>query len=131
WVRSLGISPNTFLLPHLPQKELWALMKRSTLFISPSSHDGTPNSFLEALACGCFPVVGDIESLREWIVQGENGALVNPHDPHDLAKAILWALQHPEKRAAAAEANFVLIKERAAQEATRPKIDAFYRKFLR
>jgi len=130
WVRSLGIEKSTFLLPHLPQQELWSLMKRSDLFISPSSHDGTPNSFLEALACGCFPVVGDIESLREWIQQRQNGLLVDPQDPDALAEGLLWALGHPQVREGAVGKNLDLIKERAAQAATHPQIDAFYSKLI-
>ncbi len=131
WVRSLGIGEHVFLLPLLPQKDLWSLMKRATLFVSPSSHDGTPNSLLEAMACGCFPVVGDIESLREWINHGENGLLVNPRDPKALANAILYALDHPHIRHIAAEINLALVENWAAQQATRPRIDAFYAKFLK
>jgi glycosyltransferase involved in cell wall biosynthesis len=130
WVKSFGIGRRTFLLPHLPQEELWSLMKRTALFVSPSSHDGTPNSFLEALACGSFPVVGDIESLQEWIQQKENGVLVDPRDPHALAAGILWALDHPEIREGALPVNQALIQKRAAQEATRPKIEAFYTQLL-
>ena len=130
WVRSLGIQQKVFLLPQLPQESLWALMKRSHLFVSPSSHDGTPNSFLEALACGCFPVVGDIESLQEWVRPGENGLLVNPRDPDALAQAVLWALENPQIRESAAEKNFSLVEARASQKATRPRINAFYQRFL-
>jgi len=130
WVRTLGISKSVFLLPQLPQAELWALMKLSPLFVSPSSHDGTPNSFLEALACGCFPVVGDIDSLREWIQPGENGLLVDPRDPDALAEAILWGLDHPGIRQTAAEINLALVEDKAARAATRPRIDAFYKQFL-
>jgi len=131
WVRSLGIDAQTYLLPHLPQAELWSLMKRASLFVSPSSHDGTPNSFLEALACGCFPVVGDIESLQEWIHPRENGLLVDPQDPKALAEGILWALDHPQVREDAATRNKDLIQKRAAQKATHPQIDAFYSNLLR
>ena len=130
WVRKMGISENVFLLPQLPQTELWALMKRSPLFVSPSSHDGTPNSFLEALACGCFPVVGNIDSLREWVQPGENGLLVDPRDPDALAEAILWGLSHPGIRQTAAEINLALVEDKAARAATRPRIDAFYKQFL-
>jgi glycosyltransferase involved in cell wall biosynthesis len=130
WVQSLGIGESTKLLPHLPQEELWSLMKSASIYVSPSSHDGTPNSFLEAMACGCFPIVGDIESLREWVQHKENGLLVDPKDPKALADAILWALAHPKIRESAAEINQTVIKEKAAQEQTRPKINAFYSKFL-
>ena len=131
WGQLFGIGERPFLLPHLPQEELWSLMKRAALFVSPSSHDGTPNAFLEALACGCFPVVGDIESLREWIRQRENGLLVDPRDPHALAQSILWALDHPDIREAAVPVNQALIQNRAAQEATRPQIESFYSQLLK
>jgi hypothetical protein len=81
WVEQFGLQQSTHLLPKLPQPMLWSLLKRSQVFVSPSSHDGTPNSLLEAMACGSFPVVGDIESMREWIEPGVNGLLVDPHSP--------------------------------------------------
>ena len=63
WVSQFGIKENTFLLPNLPQTELWSLMKASLVFVSPSSHDGTPNSLLEAMAGGEFPGVTGLAGL--------------------------------------------------------------------
>ncbi len=130
WISQLGISGQTRLLPKLSQTELWGLFKTSQLFVSPSSHDGTPNTLLEAMACGCFPIAGDIESLREWIPSGENGLLVNPRDPEALAEAILHVLDKPALRQQASQLNLDTIRNRAAQNATRPQIDHFYQQFL-
>jgi glycosyltransferase involved in cell wall biosynthesis len=130
WVSKYQIRQNTHLLTKLTQPELWSLMKASQLYVSPSSHDGTPNSLLEAMACGCFPVVGAIESLREWIIDGENGLLVDPHDPKALAAAICRALEAKELRQRAADQNLALVKKQADQKATRPRIAAFYQQFL-
>lgn len=126
-----GIQDRVFLLPKLPQSQLWALMKRSQVFVSPSSHDGTPNTLLEAMACGCFPVAGDIESLREWIETGNNGFLVDPRDPDALANGILEALASPALRREAADRNLAVIQSRADREATLPEIDRFYAQFLK
>lgn len=131
WVTSLGIEASTYLLPKLSQTELWSLLNEAAIFVSPSSHDGTPNTLLEAMACGCFPIVGDIESLQEWITHGENGFLVDPRDPTALASAVLEAADQPELRQAAANQNRVIIEKRAAQSVTQPKIDAFYTQFLK
>jgi glycosyltransferase involved in cell wall biosynthesis len=89
------------------------LFRRSQVAVSPSTHDGTPNTLLEAMACGCFPVAGDLESLREWITPGDNGLLVDPGDPRALADAILLALEQPDLRLRARERNLRLIAERA------------------
>ena len=129
-VREYNIQGQVFLLPKLPQSQLWALMKKAQVFVSPSSHDGTPNTLLEAMACGCFPVVGDIDSTREWIEADVNGLLVNPKDPQELADAILKGLDSSSLRHNAAERNLALIQSRAAREATLPEIDRFYTHFL-
>lgn len=130
WVEKLGIEKQVFLLPQLSQQQLWGLFNHSEIFVSPSSHDGTPNSFLEAIACGCFPIVGDIESLREWIVDEENGLLVDPCNPDELANAIIKAIDHPDLRQKAANLNLTLVNQKASKRATLPKIDDFYQQFL-
>ena len=89
WIKILGLNENVQLLPGMPQDELWDFSLRSRVVVSPAIHDGTPNSVLESMALGCVPVVGDIETLREWITDGENGLLVDPHDPDAIAAGIL------------------------------------------
>jgi glycosyltransferase involved in cell wall biosynthesis len=114
------------LLPALPQERLWDLFHRAQVLVSPGAHDGTPNSLLEGMACGCFPVAGDIESLREWIRDGENGRLVDPADPVRLAEAAAQALESPELRREAARVNARLVEERAGVEAVRGRVGEFY-----
>jgi glycosyltransferase involved in cell wall biosynthesis len=130
WIKRFNIEKQTYLLPKLPQAELWGLFKKSSLFISPSSHDGTPNTLLEAMACGCVPILGNIESMREWVDHMKNGLLVDPHDPDPLAQAILDALDLPEFLDQAAQLNIEIIKERAVEKVTLPKIDSFYAQFI-
>ncbi len=129
-IKKYNIQDRVFLLPKLDQPQLWDLMRKSAVFISPSSHDGMPNTLLEAMACGCFPVAGDIESIREWIKPGVNGLLVDPCDPDALTAAVLEALGSTTLRKEAAEHNLAVIQNRAAYNATLPEIDRFYSTFL-
>jgi hypothetical protein len=126
WVTELKVAEEVALLPLLPQPELWAFFRRAQVFVSPSAHDGTPNSLLEAMACGCFPIAGDIESLREWIAPGVNGMLIPPGDPQALADAIVIALTRPGLRANAARLNQRIIRERAAVGRVMDRLDTFY-----
>jgi len=57
------------------------------------------------MACGCFPVVGDIESMREWVQPGINGLLVDATVAHSIAAAIVQAISQPALRTKAAEYN--------------------------
>ncbi len=131
WVNRYHLEKNVHLLPYLPQPQLWNLFKKSLVSVSISVHDGTPNSLLEAMACGCFPIVGDIESLREWIVPGKNGFLVEPGNPQALAEALLIALSQPELRQEAANLNQQIIRQRAEVNLVRAQISVFYQRLLK
>ena len=127
WVDKLKIEKNVVLLPTLAQTDLWPLFRRAECTVSVSQHDGTPNSLLEAMALGCFPVAGDIESIREWITPGVNGILVDPDSPEQLANAILCAVSNPHLRAAAADSNRSIIQHRAEKSVVSAAVAAFYR----
>jgi len=131
WVDSLGIQSNTKLWPRLNRVQMWALFKKSRVFVSPSIHDGTPNSLLEAMACGCFPVVGNIESMKEWVTPGVNGLLVDATSSRALADGILAALENPALCAAARKENALIIAERATYQHCMAMTEAFYLKISR
>jgi glycosyltransferase involved in cell wall biosynthesis len=126
WIEQLGIQASVELLPALPHHEMATIFRSAAVLVSPSTHDGTPNTLLEGMACGCFPVAGDLESIREWITPGVNGQLVNPADPGSLADAIRSALDQPEWRAKAGEQNRRIIAERAEYGQTMSRALAFY-----
>ncbi len=128
-VQRYNLKNRLFLLPHLPQQHLWDLFVRATMMVSISQHDGTPNTLLEAMACGCFPVAGDIESIREWITPGVNGLLVEPSSAQGVSDAILTALDSPVLRRYASDFNTRLIREQAEVGVVKDRIRQFYAHF--
>jgi glycosyltransferase involved in cell wall biosynthesis len=126
WVNSLKIITNTRLWPYLDRTQMWTLLLKAQVFVSPSVHDGTPNSLLEAMACGCFPVVGDIESMREWVKSGVNGLLVDATSPHSIADGIITALENSALRTSARKENARIIAERAEYQRCMAMTEAFY-----
>lgn len=130
WLDELQIRRNTILLPTVLQESLWGLFRKADVSVSVSEHDGTPNSLLEAMTIGCFPIAGDIESIREWIVPGVNGILVDPNDPELLASAIINALMNPQLRAEAAMRNREIIRARAESRRVQTEIELFYQRCL-
>lgn len=113
WVHTLRLNSSIELLPHLSRQEMGVLYRRSVITVSPSVHDGTPNTLLEGMACGCFPIAGDIESLREWITSERNGILIDPYDPAALTAAIFSALDQTEFRQQAVQLNIRMVADRA------------------
>jgi glycosyltransferase involved in cell wall biosynthesis len=83
------------------------------------------------MACGCFPVAGDLESLREWIDPGINGFLVDPADPSDIAAAIVEALERTESREQALIHNQKLIKTRAEYNSSMASALNFYQTLIK
>jgi glycosyltransferase involved in cell wall biosynthesis len=130
WVRKLQIESNVHLLPRMSPHGMAAGFKRAWISVSPSEHDGTPNTFLESMACGCLPIAGDIESMREWIEPGENGLLVDPGNPQAWATAVVRAIRDDGLRSTAKSINERLINEKADYGIVQIKAREFYRRIF-
>ncbi|MFZ5808190.1 MAG: glycosyltransferase [Chloroflexota bacterium] len=130
WVREYGLEEVVELLPRQTAEAMAGLYRRAWVSVSLTEHDGTPNTLLEAMACGCFPVGGDIESLREWITPGVNGLLAPPADARRAAEAILEGLENSGLRRRAAEINVRLITERAEYGRVMEQAREWYRRLI-
>jgi glycosyltransferase involved in cell wall biosynthesis len=127
WIEQLGIAKAVRLLPTVTSEEMATIFQRASISVSVTEHDGTPNTLLEAMACGCFPIAGDLASIREWIEVGVNGLLVDPNDPIALANAVSNALGDTDLRDRAASHNLKLIDERATHEGVMMAAEELYR----
>ena len=104
--------------------------RSATVSVSLSVHDGTPNSLLEAMASGCFPVAGRLESVAEWVTDGVNGLLCDPDDPRSIADRLVTALGDESLRNSAALANEEIIRTRAEYESSMDRAVAFYEQVI-
>ena len=131
WIDKLNIHSSVELLPTLPHAQMADVFRRAPIVVSPSIHDGTPNSLLEGMACRCFPIAGNLDSIREWITSGKNGLLIDATDPQSLANAILEGLENKNLREQAAGLNQKIIAERAEYGSTMKRVEEFYQKIKR
>ncbi len=130
WIKELKIEGAVELLAPVSHNEMGDVFRSAQIVVSPSIHDGTPNSLIEGMACGCFPIAGDLESIREWITPGQNGLLVDPNDPQAIADAILLGLEREDLRQDAAGLNARMISARAEYEMNMKKVLEFYRSII-
>lgn len=131
WIEELGIGEAVELLGLIPPHRIADVYRRAQILVSPSVHDGTPNTLLEGMACGCFPIAGDLESIREWIRPGENGLLCDPTDPKSIASAIVSAIENKNLREKAAGLNREIVSARAEYSQNMQRAETFYSKALR
>jgi glycosyltransferase involved in cell wall biosynthesis len=113
-------------LPRSPHRDLLQLFGRARLAIGVNATDGVPNAMLEAMTMGAFPIQSDTESTSEWITDGENGLLVEPANPLNIAVAIRRALTEDDLIDRAARLNLDLMHRRLDLSIVRPKVIRMY-----
>jgi glycosyltransferase involved in cell wall biosynthesis len=68
------------------------------VFVLPSFKEGMPGALLEAMSCGLPSVATKIGGVVDVVHHEEQGLLVSPGAPHELADALEFMASHPEKR---------------------------------
>src|SRR5258706_8756704 len=78
-------------------EECRAFMESLDVFVMPSFTEGTPNSVVEAMACGKPIIASDVGGIPDMI-GADSGVLVPAGDMGALADAMLRLAQDPELR---------------------------------
>jgi glycosyltransferase involved in cell wall biosynthesis len=110
------------IIPRLPYNKLLALFAQSKIAISASDVDGSPLFLLEAMAMGAFPIHSDMESVREWIKDGENGLLFPVDDIERLSSCINQALNNQDLIDKAKLQNWQIAQRRMNKQEIKIKI---------
>ncbi|HZS36400.1 MAG TPA: glycosyltransferase [Polyangia bacterium] len=93
--RSLGLAERVHFLGR--RADIPAVLARVDLVVHPSWAEGFPNVVLEAM-CAARPVVATrVGGCPELLIDGENGFLVEPRRPDELARAIERVLGDPDR----------------------------------
>ncbi len=82
----------------LSHQDLLRKFGQAKITIGNSMSDGIPNTLLEAIIMGAFPIQSNPGgATEEYITDGKNGLLIqNPEDEKDIASIILSALQNQD-----------------------------------
>ena len=131
-VEDLGVKKSVLFLGSVDcYNDLARYYAMADVYVSVSSWDTTSVSFLEAIACGTAPIVGDLPSLREWIIDGENGYVVPLRDPHATAGAIIKILTDEPTRKLFIRRNLKMVRERADHQKEMEKMEVLYYKLIK
>ena len=104
------------------ENEAW--YSKAKFWVSVPESDATAISLLEAMACGCIPIVSDLSANREWIKDGVNGVIVKDINSEFISTALTIDV------AIAKDINHHLIEEKGTKSANKEKFIQLYKKAL-
>ena len=80
-----------------PEKQA-QIYSAADIFVLPSREDNSPQTGLEAMACGTPVVAFDAGGIPEYVVHGETGMLAPVGDATVLAELICWMAENDTAR---------------------------------
>ncbi|NIN64661.1 MAG: glycosyltransferase [Anaerolineae bacterium] len=98
--KDLGISESVRLVGQVPREELVHLCNAADIVLSTSRNDLLPIALIEASACGCPCIVTDIGAIRDIVVDGVTGIVVQERRIDAFSEAILSTLRDDALRIA-------------------------------
>lgn len=100
-VSQLGLEQTIIFLGAMPQSALPALYRRASVFVAPfiqadsGDQDGLPVALMEAIACGCPVLVGDLPAMNDLFEATETDLRIAHSEFHSIGKRILDILTNP------------------------------------
>lgn len=97
-VKELDLEEDVKFIGKVPNEEVPEYMVGSDAFVLPSLSEGFPNVVLEAMASALPIVASKVGGLPEIVKDGENGFLVEPKNPGQIAEKVLLLFGGEELR---------------------------------
>jgi glycosyltransferase involved in cell wall biosynthesis len=108
------------------QADMAAVYGHCHIVVLPSYHEGVPTGLLEAAACARPIVASDIPGCRAVVSDGENGFLVPPGQPAELAAALERLLRDSDLRGKMGRAGREIILRKFTQRQVNEQTLAVY-----
>ena len=110
----------------LAHDEAINLFSQARIYLGISLSDGLPNSLQEAMVLGAFPIQTNTSCADEWIVEGKNGFIVDPHNHESIVSALRKALENDALVDAAATLNLATSHQLLSEGSIGQLVQSFY-----
>lgn len=96
--KSLDLNDEVIFSGWIDESRKNEIFNNSKIFVLCSLGEGFPLSMIEAMSCGCVPIVTDVGDVSDVIENGRNGFLIkNYQNEKELAEIIEKLLNDPER----------------------------------
>ncbi|WP_124980924.1 glycosyltransferase [Nonlabens xiamenensis] len=112
----------------LENKALLKIMGTSLLHVAVSTSDGMPNSLLEAMGMGAFPIQSNPGGATQEVIEnGVNGLIIeNPMDVNEIRRAMESVIENHDVLQRAMEKNVAFMALQYERTTLRPVIQSLY-----
>lgn len=115
---------------NLPHKELCDFYNTHDIYLVGSTHEASPLTLMEAMACGCFPICTDVGIVSELIQHLINGYIVKDRSIKAFSEAFEWCKKNLDFVRVAGKQNAKLLKETRTWEHCAESYRTAYKKAL-
>lgn len=126
--KELGITRHTSFLGGCDR--IADLLSITEIGVLTSLYEGFPNAVLEYMAAGCPVVATDVGGIREAVVDGETGYLVEARDHEALSRQILRLLGTPQRARAMGIRGRQIVEQKFSSKAQVKAITVLYEQLL-
>ena len=128
-VKELMLDEYVMFIGEVPNEKVPEYMVAADVFVLPSLSESFGIVNIEAMACGLPVIATKVGGLPEIIRDGENGVLVEPKNPEEIAENIILLLKDDELREGISRNNMKMVRE-YTWESVVGRLERVYREHL-
>ena len=125
-----GIAEHVSFLGWVRDAEKEKFLKKCSVFILPSYHEGMPMAVLESMAYGLATISTNAGGIPQIIEQGINGYRIEAGDLKEMENVLIRVLTNTEERERIGNAARIRIAEKFNAERNINELSALYREIL-
>jgi len=111
-------------------RDLVDYYRSAKIYVAPTLYENLPIRILEAMACKTPVVASNVCGIPEIITSGENGLLVSPGSPNELAQSICSLLDDQRLRKKIGFSARRIVEKKFSWKKNAQKTYEFYEKVL-
>lgn len=96
FIRMNGLKKNVKFLGEIPYNKMPQIYNSADILLNTTIVDNFPRCILESFASGTVVISTNVGGIPYMIQDRFNGLLVNPNDPNDIAKKIIYLVKNPK-----------------------------------
>ena len=128
--KQLDIEDHVTFMGYVPDEKLPNLYSASDIFVLPAIYENFPFAILEAQATGLPVISTKVGGIPEFLVDNENGFLIDPGDSAQLTQRVLALLQDPKLAKEMGMRGRKLIEEKFSWRLITNQVIDLYHKLL-